>query len=55
MIGSKHRTGRGNGGRTRRGNRGGGGAIRGGLDYFSSNRGINLAPEIGEEMAEELL
>ena len=54
-FGSKHRTGQGDGGRTGRGRRGGGGASRGGLDYFSSDRGINLAPEIGEEMAEELL
>ena len=54
-FGSKHETGQGDGGRTGQGGRGGGGASRGGLDYFSSNRGINLSPEIGEEITEELL
>ena len=53
-FGSKNRTGRGNGGRTGQGGRGGGGASRGGLNYFSSDRSINLAPEIGKEMAEKL-
>ena len=58
--GNGGQTGRGNGGRTGRGNggrtgRGGGGANSGGLDHFSSDRGINLEPTIGEVMAEELL
>ena len=56
------RTGQDNGDRTGQGNRGksgrgkqGGGASRGGLDYYSSDGSINLAPEIGEAIAEELL
>ena len=49
------KTRKGNGGRSGRSGQGVGGTSSGCLNRFSSDRGINLEPEIGEDMAEELL